>query len=462
MTRRRSHDDALSLANGPHLSYAPSLRARRHGPSSVRLGILLLLVWSCLGCETTRPASERFGSSQPAIIVVPGYYGTKLSRASDGAEVWIDAWEALFRSRSLRLPLPGLGFDKALDLRPDGIVNKVNVIPLIYSVEGYGALLEALRKASADREQVVPFTYDWRLDLMDAVRKLGSLVDQLRGQGRCPIAIVAHSMGGLITSYYLRYGTQDLGNAVENWEGAEKVDTVVMAGVPFLGSMTVFRNMQYGVRIGLNRSLLDQKAVASFPASYYLLPAGDADVLLAPASGSVKSMIRKESNWKEYGWGLLKDSSSLQHEIIERRSAYTSSWLREAGRFSNLLLAPPGRSTGTRVPLLYILAKGYPTLAKGVWLDRSPDNTLDRLLFEQEQVETYLPSMDHRLILEDGDGSVTLHSASLPDAYGHALDVTSRERNVDHVDLVREPEIHREIVDFLQVGCTDTSAEVAP
>ncbi len=63
-----------------------------------------------------------------------------------------------------------MGFDKALDLRPDGILNKVNVIPLIYSVEGYGALFEALRKASADREQVVPFTYDWRLDLMDAVR----------------------------------------------------------------------------------------------------------------------------------------------------------------------------------------------------------------------------------------------------------------------------------------------------
>ena len=129
---------------------------------------------------------------------------------------------------------------------------------------------------------------------------------------------------------------------------------------------------------------------------------------------------------------------------------------------SDLLLAPPGRSTGTRVPSSYIFAKGYPTLAKGVRLDRSPHNTLDRLLFEQEQLETYLPSMDHRLILEDGNGSVTLHSASLPDAYGHALDVTSRERNADHIDLVREPEIHREIVDFLQVRYADTSAQVVP
>ena len=363
--------------------------------------------------------------------------------------MWIDTWEALFRSRSLRLPLPGMGFDKALDLRPDGILNKVNVIPLIYSVEGYGALFEALREASAGRGQVVPFTYDWRLDLMDAVRGLGGLVDQLRVEGKYPIAIVAHSMGGLITSYYLRYGTQEPANAVENWEGAEKVDTVVMAGVPFLGSMTVFRNMQYGVRIGLNRSLLDQRAVASFPASYYLLPAGDATSLFTPARDPVKGMIHKESNWKEHGWGL-KDSSSLQHEIIDRRFAYTSSWLRQAGRFSDLLLAPPGRSSGAPVPLLYIFAKGYPTLARAVWLDHSPRAAPGRLLFEQEQLEKYLPSMDHRLILEDGDGSVTLHSASLPDAYGRAFYVTSRERSVDHAELVSAPEIQREIVDFLR------------
>jgi hypothetical protein len=80
-------------------------------------------------------------------------------------------------------------------------------------------------------------------------------------------------MGGLIVSYYLRYGDQDLELTVETWEGTTHIEKVVMAGVPFLDSMWSFRNMQYGRMIGLNSSLLNQQAMASFPASYYTLPA---------------------------------------------------------------------------------------------------------------------------------------------------------------------------------------------
>jgi pimeloyl-ACP methyl ester carboxylesterase len=202
------------------------------------------------------------------------------------------------------------------------------------------------------------------LDLMDAVRELGTLVDQLRGQGKYPVAIVAHSMGGLIAGYYLRYGVQVLENPVENWEGATKVDAVVMAGVPFLGAMTTFRNMQYGVRVGLSRSLLEQKAVASFPASYYLLPVSNTDVLLTSSGGSLHGRIRDGSNWKEYGWGLLKDARSLPKDVLDRRSAYTDSWLRQAGRFSELLLAAPKLRVAQRFRFCTSPARGTAPLLK--------------------------------------------------------------------------------------------------
>jgi triacylglycerol esterase/lipase EstA (alpha/beta hydrolase family) len=46
--------------------------------------------------------------------------------------------------------------------------------------------------------------------------------------------IVAHSMGGLVARYYLRYGTQDLppdGSLPElTWAGAQYVDNLIMVG----------------------------------------------------------------------------------------------------------------------------------------------------------------------------------------------------------------------------------------
>jgi pimeloyl-ACP methyl ester carboxylesterase len=423
----------------------------------------VMVLCSCIGCEAPQPVAEDAGPSQAVVIVVPGYYGTKLVRVSDGSEVWIDRWEALFRRRSLRVPLPGMGFDGALNLRPGGILQRVNVIPLIYSVMGYGSLLDALQHSLVGRGEVVPLAYDWRLDLMDAVRELGTLVDQLRGHGKYPVAIVAHSMGGLIAGYYLRYGVQDLENPVENWEGATKVDAVVMAGVPFLGAMTTFRNMQYGVRVGLNRSLLEQQAVASFPASYYLLPVSDTDVLLMRSGRSLHGRIRDGSNWKEYGWGLLKDARSLPKDVLDRRSAYTDSWLRQAGRFSELLLAAPETPSRTAIPLLYLSGMGHRTLAKGVWLNQDSPKSPDRLLFEEDQLDLHLPSADPGILFRDGDGTVTLQSSSLPRAYGYAFHVTSRERNVDHAELVGDPDIQQDIVEFLavrQIGSTGKKARL--
>ena len=420
-----------------------------------RLLFSVIVLWSYVGCEAPQLVSGDTKPSQAVVVVVPGYYGTKLMRVSDGSEVWIDRWEGLFRRRSLRVPLPGMGFDSAIDLRPGGILQKVNVIPLIYSVMGYGSLLDALQHSIAGSGDVVPLAYDWRIDLMDAVRDLGNLVDRLRGQGKYPIAIVAHSMGGLIAGYYLRYGMQDLENPMENWEGATKIDAVVMAGVPFSGSMTTFRNMQYGVRVGLNRSLLEQKAVASFPSSYYLLPASDMDVLLTRSREPLRGMIRDGANWKEYGWGLLKDARALTKDVIDRRSAYTASWLRQADRFSELLLAVPETPSRTAIPLLYLSGKGHRTLAKGVWLTHGSPKSSDHLLFEEDQVDAYLPSADPGILFQDGDGTVTLQSSSLPRAYGYALHVTSKERNVDHAELVADPDIQRDIVEFLaarQIG----------
>ena len=411
-----------------------------------RFAVVLGLVCALLGgCEkpSSIPRHGAFGPS--AIIVVPGYYGTKLTQVSDGDLVWVDAWEALFGRRSLRLPLPGLGFDGALDLQPDGILQQITVIPWLYSVEGYGSLINALRERVAGA-QVVPLAYDWRLDLMEAVRQLGGVVDDLRQQGHSRIAIVAHSMGGLVAGYYLRYGTQDPSTAVETWTGAANVSAAILAGVPYRGSMTQFRNMQYGVTIGLNRTLLEPKAVASFPAGYYLLPAGSEDVLLTPAYEPRVGMIRDARNWGMHEWGLLKEPESLAPAFVDRRLAYTAQWLRRAGRFSDLLLAAPGVTNPTPVPLLSLFGSGHPTIVTGVLLHNEEGS---RLLFDQKHFREYLPAADPERVFEDGDGSVTVESSSLPAAYRAAFRVTAREYRVGHEDLAADLDVLDDMVKFL-------------
>jgi pimeloyl-ACP methyl ester carboxylesterase len=411
------------------------------------LAVVTLL---CAGTCRNVPSQGSHVSTETAVLVVPGYYGSRLSQVTDGSLVWISAMEALFGTRSLVLPLPGMRVEESVDLGTDGILRKVAVIPLLYSIDAYGSLLDALDRFSDGRVMIVPVAYDWRRDVMEAVRSLHSTVTHLRAQGVRRVGIVAHSMGGLVVSYYLRYGVQEVDDAVETWAGASQVETVALAGVPFLGTMTVFRNMQYGRRIGLNTSLLDHRAVSSFPASYYILPAGFTDVLLTPSLEPLKSLIRDAGSWKQYGWGLLNDPRGLSKEIVAHRFAYTAHWLQQSTRFSELLHAPLRVPNRSPIPLLTVVAKGRGTLAKGVSMEGQSSNMCSFLLFDETHFRQCLPGIDPNVSLEDGDGTVTVRSAQLPEAYEQAFRVMHREATVGHGELVSESEMQQAMIRFLR------------
>lgn len=409
-----------------------------------------LLMSYSLGCSTPSishgPHSE---TPRDAIIVVTGYYGTKLARVDNGDLLWVTASQALGGSQSLILPLADLEFD-GVAVRPSGILDAVSVIPWLYSVELYKPLLDRLHELREGHVSISPLNYDWRLDLMDAVRMLSIEVRRLRSSGYRHIAIVAHSMGGLIVSYYLRYGAQDLDAAVETWEGAEQVDQVVMAGVPFQGSMWSFRNMQYGKRIGLNRSLLDQQAMASFPASYFTLPVLEEDVLLTAAKQPIRGLIHSTMHWREQGWGLLKDTQSAPTLMVAKRAAYTAYWLNRTQRFFDLLHAPSAVPNDRPIPVLYLYAEGLPTLAGGIWIPEEAGRRQNNVVFDEEQFHTRLPDLAPELVQGDGDGTVTVRSALLPSAYEKALHVTTRRLRVEHMELVTGREGRCQIAGFLQ------------
>lgn len=411
---------------------------------------VLLITGFLSGCTmTSGPAPDKTRAIRSAIILVPGYYGTRLVRQSDGSLIFISLSQILFGEQSLTLPVPGLGLTNTVDLKPSGIFEDFRVIPLFYSIDVYGSLLNRLQTATDIQTEVIPFSYDWRGDLMEAVRNLDALIHRLQDGGINNISIVAHSMGGLIVSYYLRYGAQDIDSAMETWEGAERFQKVVMAGVPYLGAMNSFRNMNFGVTVGWNSSLLSAEAYASFPATYYTLPVGDTDELLTPDLNPVKGLIRNAGQWQRAEWGLLKDRETLSPQIEERRAAYTSLWLNRSQRFLERLRTPTTAAKPHTPLLLYLYATGTPTRAKGLW--KGPQFTGPESLFfgNSESGESDPEGMTNRFF-EDGDGTVTGQSARLPAAYQQTLPTTIRHVEVGHTELVTDRAIQEDIVTFLE------------
>ncbi len=414
------------------------------------LFIFVCVMFFLCGCIpkhiSTPTANDTLNS---AIIVVPGYYGTRLVQETNGEIVWISPTEALVGDQPLTLPVPGLELNNTISLRPGTILDSVEVIPFLYSVDVYGSLLDVLQTSHHNLAEIIPLAYDWRKDLMDAVKKLDGTVQKLQASGKHDISLVAHSLGGLIVSYYLRYGTQDIESAEETWEGARNISKIVMAGVPFLGVMNSFRNMNFGVDVKLNTYMLTAEAYASFPSSYYTLPIFDRDQMLTPELQHLDQVIRTPENWNRYSWGLLIDRSTLTSGVAQHRADYMSYWLKRSQQFLQLLQAPLDTSRQPSSRLLYLYAKGRSTLAKGIWVSKDSKGP-QALYFNNREIPSPLTNLDSSLLYEDGDETVTVRSSALPSAYHEVFLTTVHEYDLGHTELVTDPTILQDILTFLE------------
>ncbi len=114
--------------------------ALRKSPFLLKFLSVLLLIMSLSGCSRQHRAEpDHAPNSESAIIVVPGYYGTRLVHEADSSPMFISVSEALFGDQSLTLPIPGLGFEKTIALKPSDILDEVSVVPFVYSIDVYGA-----------------------------------------------------------------------------------------------------------------------------------------------------------------------------------------------------------------------------------------------------------------------------------------------------------------------------------
>src|SRR4249919_153942 len=287
---------------------------------NLRRLLVLALVLLASACAPTRPDLTRLyqnaddDPAQPPVIIIHGLTGSTLVDAKTGKQFWPGS-------------LGTLAFSNFSDLRRMSTEHREGegLVPgtLMYDVAGvdfYGELLHTLEKigrferstpghpAGGQRRRFYVLLYDWRKDNIIAVRKLHALIEQIRldyGDPALRVDVIAHSNGGQITNYYLRYGPQDLPDSglPTPWlEGDKRIRRVLMLGTPVLGAVTSLERLMYGTRLALRT--VPVEVMSTFATPYQALPHPLTSPILDTQGKPVAINIYDPAQWRQRHWGV--------------------------------------------------------------------------------------------------------------------------------------------------------------
>jgi pSer/pThr/pTyr-binding forkhead associated (FHA) protein len=224
--------------------------------------------------------AQRDGSRRP-VVVVPGFLGSNLWLGNQ--RVWPD-FQALVQKPELFALREGGPIYTAR-----GLTDELVIVPNLIRQEQYGTLIAYLEEALGYQRgnDLLEFGYDFRTDIRDAARHLAEAIENWRV--RRPLTILAHSMGTLVSRYY-----------VEHLGGHKLVDRLVLLGGPHAGAP---KALSY-VLLGLSWLQLGsvgervRDALATFPSLYQLFP---------------NYQCGADQNGRPVDW--LNDSSWLQEQF---------------------------------------------------------------------------------------------------------------------------------------------------
>lgn len=371
-----------------------------------RAGSLLLLAAGLAGCAapTRAPdlgalydeAAQNVGDDRNPVIVIPGILGSKLEDASSSVPVWgafiYGAADPDTADGARLVALPMRRGAALRDLRDDVVATEVLDtltldVSLIRGVE-LGAYVDILKTLGVGKYRddtlgaagaidygglhhtCFQFAYDWRRDISEQAALLHRLVlDAAAAQpepgGR--VDVVAHSMGGLVLRYYLRYGPDPLpedGSLPElDWEGARHVENAILIGTPSAGSALALEQLVDGVNFASIITPTYRPAVlGSMPAIFQLLPRTRHARVVDAETGEAVDVL-DPGVWERFGWGLADPGqdrvlAQLLPEVeaaSERRRValdHLGKALRRAEQFHRAIDVPAPPPPGTSLHLV--------------------------------------------------------------------------------------------------------------
>jgi len=415
-------------------------------------GLFAQTLWRALaprrGLEAWLVRGARGHTDVPPTVFVPGILGCELV-GPDGPH-WLNLGNAV-GYHDLALPLslpPGESRDA---LRPAGLLGVDAVLPRLFGFTEYADVLGLLERAGFRRDRAADepgpthhvFTYDWRRDLIESARGLGSLLEALaeaRGEPDLRVNVIGHSMGGLLARYYLRFGEAPPGGPV-TWAGARRIRNLILVATPNAGGVPALDAILNGTRVGFSNTTLAAAVIERMPAIYQLLPPAGVPALVDARGDAVDADLHDAATWERFGWGCFASQPKRRHaERVagdpEQRRAFVRATLALAREFHAAL----GRQPETACPARVVMLGGdcLPTPGRAVLSERPGETPR----FEPET------RAQVGMIMEAGDGRVTRASAlasHLPGAdegdIGCGLPEVSQAffGAADHHGIYREP-----------------------
>jgi pimeloyl-ACP methyl ester carboxylesterase len=406
-----------------------------------RLCIPVLLCWLLSGCalnpvpdlqrlyETgplTRDTRVAAGVVETPVILVHGVFGARLRERDTGKEVWPGGITSLLFNSYDDIALP----IDADTLQP--APSNLEAYAITDSAAGrdfYGAIIRTLETSGGyskgvpgeavtdGRRRYYILVYDWRQDNVETARRLDELINRIRSDYADPelkVDIVAHSMGGLATRYYLRYGTTDVLNSNDfpmSDQSVTRVRKVILLGTPNLGSVSGLDEFLQGFRIGLRR--IPTETFATMPSAYQLFPHPIRSALLNTRGEVLDRDLFDVKIWRAFQWSIF--DPQVRERIIKRfpnpqegeaylamLERYFEKYLERARRFVWSLTVPVEYSKVRHV----VFGGDCELTPARLLVEEVNGESMVRL--HPSEVTLRMPGVDYeKLMLEPGDGRVT-------------------------------------------------------
>ncbi|MFQ5991553.1 MAG: esterase/lipase family protein [Nitrospiraceae bacterium] len=327
-----------------------------------------VVLWGLLtSCGTFQPAPDLGGlynelaqqedPQRNPVIVIPGVLGSRLVDETTGAVAW-GAFgfgqvnpNSVQGARLVALPMAsGRSLRELRDgVRPDGALDRVivNFVGVPVQLNAYYNILRALGVGGYRDQQLAEagaidygeehftcfqFAYDWRRDIVESAQALDRFILAKKAEVKREIErrygvkrddlkfdLVAHSMGGLVARYYLRYGSADLpddGSLPElTWEGARHVEHLIMVGTPNAGSVDTIESLVRGMRPAFLFPKYSAAVQGTMPSVYQLLPRSRHRPLLDSKGKPVDDLL-DPGLWERNQWGLVDPGQAEVLEIL--------------------------------------------------------------------------------------------------------------------------------------------------
>jgi pimeloyl-ACP methyl ester carboxylesterase len=265
-------------------------------------------------------------SEEVPLILTHGILGSKLRYKNSKLEIW-----------------PGnvskLVFSKYKDLAYD--IDDVDIEPLQKNQEAHsimdtisgfsiyqeiidtlvqhgGYQLANVSDAYSSGRKLYIFNYDWRQDNVKSAQQLDTFIKKIQSQYPKKydqkVDIVAHSMGGLITRYYMRYGIKDVLNDNKfeaNLGSAKNIRKAVFLGTPNLGLVLSVNRFVNGYKFGLKTIPIE--VMITMPSIYQMLPHSFTNWIVDLEGNTIKMDIFNYQTWQKYKWAIY---DPLVREVI--------------------------------------------------------------------------------------------------------------------------------------------------